>query len=192
MRNDGIKWSTPLERTALRIDLPQYIPDDETRKKVISLLLLPHLDLEKINRFARGPRFRLLDPDSHFASNHAVSNVLSFLAFVSHTSAWIGIRMSLLTMDGRYRFGSGRFKNVVYATQVLVFSHEGQHSSAAMGEPTAGPNKSQLRARDGESNPHGRVQNPICWAIRDESAQCLSAATPQHSRFARRELALVV
>ena len=77
------EWSTAMERIALRFlyvkdvfETSLMLPDAYARKKAISLLLQPHLDLKDINRTpgTRVRLFRLFDPESHITS-HVVPSI---------------------------------------------------------------------------------------------------------------------
>ena len=95
MREDGVQWSTAVERTALRFlyvknvfQYSLYIPDDEARKTAISELLRPRVSSKVDFRDARARLFRLFDDESCFASNILPTNVMSYSFFLRCTPAW--------------------------------------------------------------------------------------------------------
>ncbi len=98
MKNDGIKWSTELERAALRFvyiknifEISLTIPSPNFMKMIISTLIEPpDSGREDYGRFARNRLFRLFCPESDVgAGNNIPSNVMSYSSFLRALKVWI-------------------------------------------------------------------------------------------------------
>jgi hypothetical protein len=96
MMKDGIKWSTTLERTALRFLYVKhvYVIDDilytaEGRKGLFSVLVLPQRkNIPHWAARAQARLFRLLHSEACFASDILPSDVMSYSTFVRCIPAW--------------------------------------------------------------------------------------------------------
>jgi hypothetical protein len=113
MKNDCIKWSTELQRAALRFvyvknifEISVTIPNPDMRKMIISTLIEPPgFGREDYGRIARNRLFRLLCPESDVGNNNIPSNVMSYSSFLRALNVWIepGAYVVLDDETGKWR-----------------------------------------------------------------------------------------
>ena len=113
MREDGIQWSTELERTVLRFvyvknvfEFSTVVPNTISRRLVISSLLRPpETPTQDFSKFARTRLFRLFTPESDVVSKNSIpANVMSFAAFLRYHSAWGGPDSYIFLEDDSWKW----------------------------------------------------------------------------------------